>query len=186
MSTTTPESTNTFATLLEQGFEHVLESSKTSLDLAVKQSSEMLEATRKTFHLAPATPGLSLFDVAGKSFENYAELQKNVLNILGQQGSAVVGAVRANSTANTKLASENATAFHESVDRTAAANNAVLDFAAKQNRQVVECIKQQQGIAGSPLAAMADAVERGMDALIESQKKSVEIAATQLKSATKI
>jgi hypothetical protein len=32
---------------------------------------------------------------------------------------------------------------------------------------------------------MADAVERGMDALIESQKKSVETAATQLKSATK-
>jgi len=159
---TTHESTNTFASLLEQGFEHVLESSKTSLDLAVKQNSEILEATRKAFHLAPTTPGLSLFDVAGKSFENYAELQKNVLNILGEQGHAVAGAVRASSNSSASLASQGATAFHESVDRTAAANNAVLDF-----------------------AAMADAVERGMDALIESQKKSVETAATQLKSATK-
>jgi hypothetical protein len=182
---TTHESTNTFASLLEQGFEHVLESSKTSLDLAVKQNSEILEATRKAFHLAPTTPGLSLFDVAGKSFENYAELQKNVLNILGEQGHAVAGAVRASSNSSASLASQGATAFHESVDRTAAANNAVLDFAARQNRQVVEAVKHQQGIAGTPLAAMADAVERGMDALIESQKNSVETAATQLKSATK-
>jgi hypothetical protein len=182
---TAQDSTNAFASLLEKGFEHVLEASKSSLDLAVKYNTEVLESTRKAFNLAPNTPGLFLFDVAGKAFENYAELQKNVLNILGEQGTAAAGVVREGAKAGANLASSTASAFHESVDRTAAANKAVLDFAAKANRQVVESVKQQKGVAGTPLAEMADAVQRGMDALIEAQKASLEAAATQLKSATK-
>jgi hypothetical protein len=179
------DANNTFASLLEKGLEHVLETSKTSLDLAVKYNAEVLGATRKAFNLAPSTPGLFLFDVAGKAFENYAELQKNVLNILGEQGNAAVAAVRESGKAGAALASNTAVAFHESVDRTAAAHKAVLDFAAKQNKQVVEAIKAEPALAGTPLAQSADAVERGMNELIEAQKKQLEAAASQLKSATK-
>src|ERR1700674_5488331 len=128
---TVQESQNTFASLLEKGFEHVLETSKSSLDMAVKYNTEVLGATQKAFNLAPSTPGLFLFDVAGKAFENYAELQKNVLNILGEQGTATVAAVREGGKASENLAASTAAAFHESVDRTAAAHKAVLDFAAK-------------------------------------------------------
>jgi hypothetical protein len=183
--TTTKESNNTFATLLEKGFEHVLETSKSSLDLAVKYNTEVLGATRKAFNLTPNTPGLFLFDVAGQAFENYAELQKNVLNILGEQGTATASAVRESGKAGANMAASTAAAFHESVDRTAAAHKAVLDFAAKQNKQVVDAVKKQQGVAGTPLAGIAEAVERGMEALIEAQKKQLETAASQLKTATK-
>jgi hypothetical protein len=183
------DSTNAFANLLEKGFEHVMEASKNSLDLSLKYNAEVLEATRKAFNLAPNAPGLALFDVASKAFENYAELQKNILGILGEQGNAAAGAIRESGKAAEASISTNtantANAFHGSVDRTAAAHKAVLDFAAKQNRQVVEAVKQQQGVAGTPLAEMAESVQHGMDALIEAQKKSVEVAAGQLKSATK-
>lgn len=183
--TTAKEPTDAFANLLENGFERVLEVSKNSLNLSVEHNAEVLEATRKAFNLAPNTPGLFLFDVAGKAFENYAELQKSVLNILGQQGSAAAGAVRESGKAGANLAAKTASAFQESVDRTAAAHKAVLDFAARQNKLVVEAIKQQKGVAGTPLAQIADSVERGMDALIEAQKNQLETAASQLKSATK-
>jgi hypothetical protein len=183
------DSTNAFANLLEKGFEHVMEASKTSLDMNLKYNAEVLEATRKAFNLAPNAPGLALFDVASKAFENYAELQKNILGILGEQGSAAAGAIReSGKTAEENLAANttNTTnAFYGSVDRTAAAHKAVLDFAAKQNKQVVDAVKQQQGVAGTPLAEMAESVQHGMDALIEAQKKSLEVAASQLKSATK-
>jgi hypothetical protein len=182
---TAHESNNAFASLLEKGFEHVLEASKNSLEFAVKYNTEVLESTRKAFNLAPNTPGLFLFDVAGKAFENYAELQKKVLNILGEQGTAVAGTVREGAKAGANLASNAAVAFHDSVDRTAAANKAVLEFAAKANRQVVESVKQQKGVAGTPLAEMAEAVQRGMEALIEAQKATLEAAASQLKAATK-
>jgi hypothetical protein len=183
--TTIQDSHNTFASLLEKGFEHVLETSKSSLDLAVKYNTEVLGATQKAFNLAPSAPGMFLFDAAGKAFENYAELQKNVLSILGEHGTATVAAVREGGKTSETLASSTAAAFHESVDRTAAAHKAVLEFAAKQNKQVVEAVKNQKGVAGTPLAGIADAVERGMEALIEAQKKQLETAATQLKSATK-
>jgi hypothetical protein len=183
--TTANEPTDAFANLLEKGFERVLEVSKSSLNLSVKHNTEVLEATRKAFHLAPNTPGLFLFDVAGQAFENYAELQKNVLNILGEQGTAAAGAVRESGKAGVNLASKTASAFQDSVDRTAAAHKAVLDFAARQNKLVVEAVKQQQGIAGTPLAEIADSVQRGMDALIAAQKNQLETAASQLKSATK-
>jgi len=182
---TIDNSNNSFASLLEKGLESVLETSRTSLDLAVKYNAEVLGATRKAFNLAPSTPGLFLFDVAGKAFENFAELQKNVLNILGEQGSAAVAAVREGEKVGAQLASKTAETFHESVDRTTAAHKAVLDFAAKQNKQVVEAIKTQPDLAGTPLAETAEAVGRGMDALIEAQKKQLETAASQLKSATK-
>jgi hypothetical protein len=183
--TTANEPTDAFANLLEKGFERVLEASKSSLDLTVKYNTEVLEATRKAFKLAPNTPGLFLFDVAGKAFENYAELEKNVLGILGEHGTAVAGAVRESGKAAVNLASKTASAFQESVDRTAAAHKAILDFAAKQNKQVVEAVKKQQGVAGTPLADLADALQHGMDALITAQKNQLETAASQLKSATK-
>jgi hypothetical protein len=182
---TANEPTDAFANLLEKGFERVLEVSKTSLDMTVKHNTEVLEATRKSFNLPPSTPGLFLFDVAAKAFENYAELQKNVLNILGEQGTTTAGAVRESGKAGANLAARTASAFQESVEHTAAAHKAVLDFAAKQNKQVVEAVKQQPGVAGTPLAEMADSVERGMEALIAAQRHQLEIAASQLKSATK-
>jgi hypothetical protein len=183
--TTANEPADAFANLLEKGFERVLEASRNSLDMTVKYNREVLEATRKALKLPPNTPGLFLFDVAGKAFENYAELEKNVLGILGEQGALAAGAVRESGKAAANLAAKTASTFQESVDRTAAAHKAILDFAAKQNKQVVEAIKQQQGVAGTPLADVADALQRGMDALITAQKKQLETAASQLKSATK-
>ncbi len=183
--TTNSEPNNAFASLLEKGVANVLEASKTSLDLAVKYNTEVLEATRKAFNLAPNTPGLSLFDAAGKAFENCAELQKSVLTILGEQGNAAAGAIRESGKSGANFVASTTTAFNELVDRTAAAHKAVLEFAAKQNKQVVEAVKQQKGVAGTPLAEIADAVEHGMSALIEAQKGSLETAATQMKSASK-
>jgi len=137
--------------------------------------------TRKSLNLAPTTPGLFLFDVAGKALENYAELQKNLLNSFGQHGTAAASVVRevGNVAANT------VTAFQESAERTAAAHKAVLDFASKQNKQVVEAVKRQEGIKGTPLAEMADAIERGMEALIDAQKTTLDGAVNQLKTTTK-
>jgi hypothetical protein len=175
------ESTNAFADLFEKGFEQVLEASKTSLDMAVKYNHDVLEATRKSLNLAPNTPGLFLFDVAGKALENYAELQKNLLNSLGQHGTAAASVVREAG----KVAANTVSAFQQSAERTAAAHKAVLDFATKQNKQVVEAVKQQEGIKGTPLAEMADAIERGMEALIEAQKAGLESAVNQLKTTTK-
>jgi hypothetical protein len=184
--TTSYESADAFANLLQKGFGEMIGASKNVLELTVRHNAETLEATRKMLNLQTDVPGLFLFDVAGKSLENFASLQHDLLNILGEQGAAATEAVREIGKPDMNFAASAAKGFEGSVERTAAVQEAILDFAALQNKQVVDIVKQQTNVAGTPIAKAAESIQQGMEVLIEAQKKSLKIAAGQLKSTTKV
>ncbi len=52
----------------------------------------------------------------------------------------------------------------------------MLDFAAKQNKAVAEAFRRQTGVKGSPVAEVAESVERGVDTLIDMQKEFLDTA----------
>jgi hypothetical protein len=89
----TIEATVVYANLFNKGLNRVVEVSKTSLDLAVEQNTEVLDCCKKALK-ASIMPGLSLFDLAGQAFESYVALQKNLLDLAVEQSTAVTEAAQ--------------------------------------------------------------------------------------------
>jgi hypothetical protein len=81
------------ATLFNNGSKRVVELSKTSLDLAVEQNTEILASCKKALK-ASSMPGLFLFDLAGQAFEGYVTLQKSLLDLAVEQSTAVADVVQ--------------------------------------------------------------------------------------------
>ena len=73
--------------------------------------------------------------------------------------------------------------IQQSVDRTIAAQNSVVEFAAKQTKAVAKLVKQQPGVAGTAVEAVADSVQRGVDTVLAAQKEILDLASKTLKAA---
>jgi hypothetical protein len=78
-----------FATMYTKGLERVVEVSKTSMDWAVQQNGEVLASYKKALNASPI-PGLFLFDPALQAFAGYVTLQKSLLDLAVEQGTAVI------------------------------------------------------------------------------------------------
>jgi hypothetical protein len=120
-----------YATLVNKGFEKVVEVSKTALDLAVEQNAEVLGSYKKALK-ASAMPGLFWFDLAGQAFEGYVSLQKNLLDLAVGQSTAFIDASKELSHDPTKAKAGIKEMIQQSVDRTVVAQKSVLTFAANQ------------------------------------------------------
>src|ERR1035437_7492587 len=78
-----------YPALFNKTLERVAEVSKTSLDLAVEQNTEILASYRNVFR-ASSMPGLFLFDLLGHALEDYTTLQKSWLDLVVEQSAFVV------------------------------------------------------------------------------------------------
>jgi hypothetical protein len=83
----------TYATLFNKGIKLVLEVSKTSLNSATEQNSEVLASYKQTLK-ASSRPSLFLVDLAGQAFERHVTLQKSLLDMSVEQSGAVAEAAR--------------------------------------------------------------------------------------------
>ena len=174
-------STAAYATLLNKGLERVVEVSKTSLDLAIEQNTELLASCKKALKASPM-PNLFLLDLAGSAFEGYVALQKNLLGLALEQSTAVIDAVQDSLDAS-KSKDDISALIQQSMDRTVAAQNSVLDYAAKQAKVAGETVKQQPGVTGTPVEIVTDSVQRGVDTLVAAQKEILNLATNTVKSA---
>jgi len=174
-------STAAYATLFNKGLERVVEVSKSSLDLAVEQNTEFLASCKKALK-ATQMPGLFLFDIAGSAFEGYVALQKNLLGLAVEQSTSVIDAAQEYSQDAGKAKGINAL-IQQSMDRTVAAQNSVLDYAAKQAKVAGETVKQQPGVVGTPVETVTDSVQRGLDTVVAAQKEILNLASKTVKSA---
>ncbi len=171
---------NNAATLLNKGLEKAVEVSKTSLDLAVEQNAEILASCKKALKGTPL-PGMFLFDLASSAFEGAIAVQKSLLDLAVEQSNAVVAAAPQHGfDANVKAGINNL--IQQSVDRTVAAQNLVLNFAAKQTKAATEAVKQQPGVAGSPVETVTDSVQRGVDTVLAAQKEILSSATKTVKA----
>jgi hypothetical protein len=98
------EFADTFLPLYENGMEQLADLQKKSLELAARQNSEWTEALKRAFRLVPESPGAFWIDVAGKTFEKYVDIQKEIIEHVVEQSHAVTKFNREYSEAETKEA----------------------------------------------------------------------------------
>jgi hypothetical protein len=169
---------DTFIPLYEKNVERLAELEKKSLEVAAEQNAEWMEACKKTFRLAPETPGLFLFDLLGQTFERFVEAQKDVIDLAVEQSHAVAGLAKERGASATKMAEGVTALFQQTVEHSVAAQKKALDYYAEQHKAAYETAKKQFRFPGSPAA---DAFQSGMDTLIETQKAMLDIASKPLK-----
>jgi len=129
------------ASLFSKGLERVIEASKTSLDLAVEQNTEVLDSFKKALS-ASSLPGNFLFDIAGKSFEGIVTFQKSLLDFTAEQNATAVEAAHRYSHDMSTAKEEVTHVMRQSVEHAEAAQKTALDLAAKQAKEVNNTVKQ--------------------------------------------
>jgi gas vesicle protein len=71
--------------------------------------------------------------------------------------------------------------IEQSVDCTVTAQNSALDFAAKQTKAVSDTVSKQPEVAGTPVEAVTDSVQRGFETVVTAQKEILNNAAKATK-----
>ena len=172
----------TIVTLYTNGIERLAEVQKKGIDVAVKQNTDLLDAWKNLAKVVPGAPGLFLLDLASNSFGQYAETQKNAIDLVLAQSHAIAGLVSEHTSSVAKATESAAAIVQQSVEHTVEAQKKALDQSAVQTKAAFKNARQQFGLAGTPAKEAADSFERGVDSLIESQKELLDIAAKPFSS----
>jgi leucyl aminopeptidase (aminopeptidase T) len=150
---------------------------KTGIDLAVKQSTEAINAWKKIAQTIPGAGSLFPFDMITDSLEQFADTQKASVDLILGQNRALADLAKERA-ASVAEAFENAPALvKQTVEQSIAAQKKALDYSAAQTKAAFNSAKENFGIAGTPAEAVAQSVQRGVDSLIESQKELLDLAA---------
>jgi hypothetical protein len=56
------------------------------------------------------------------------------------------------------------------------AQRITLDVAAQQSRTVTDAVKKQAGVAGTPVEAATESIQKGVDAFVSGQKDVLDAA----------
>lgn len=189
---TTPKSTRTartadhaeavgnFIPVYTKNVERLAELQKKTLEAAAEQSTELLDAWKKAFRVAPENPGMFWFDLFGQTFEQFVETQKEAIDLAVEQTQAVAELAKDRGAYVAKATDGVTSLFQQTVDHTVAAQKKGLEFCAEQQKTAYETAKKQFRISNP----FADAFQSGMDALLETQKTVLDIASKPIKRAT--
>jgi hypothetical protein len=157
--------------LYTSGIERVAEIQKKGLDLAVQHNAEMVNTWKKHAVIAP---GLFVLDLATTAFERFADTQKGAIDLVVEQSQALANLVKERKVKATDTLEEGKARAQEAIEHAVAAQKTALDYSAKQAKAAIQTAKQQLGYAGTPAAAVADSMQRGMEVVVEAQKELLE------------
>jgi len=160
--------------LYTAGIERLAEVQKRGLEIAVKHNLEVANAWKK-FTLP--MPGVLMLDLSTTAFERFAETQKGAIDLIVEQSRTYAKLVKERKAKTADTFEEGKKKAKEAIEHSIAAQKTALDYTAKQTKSVFETAKQQLGYAGTPMAAAADSVERGMDIVIDAQKELLDLVA---------
>ncbi len=173
------EVVETFVPLYTKNVERLAELQKQSLETAAEQNTELIEACKKAFSHIPETPGLFLFDLVGQSFQRFVETQKGAIDQAVEQSHVVAGIAKERGEYVSKVTEGVTSLFKQSVEYSVAAQKKALDYYSEQHKEVCETAKKQFRIPSNPAS---DAVQNGIDALIQTQKTMLDIASKAFNS----
>ena len=159
----------------------LVEAQKTWFEITTQQNSLLLETISKVTEMRQNAPTAALSDWAKQGVEGFIEAQKRWSEISGQQSEQILKAVQSNQNVGNK--NQNAAAASAQAaaqgghDALATMQTAWLDFAAKQNQQMIGAMKQTLKIDdASPAAALADFAEEAVNNYVEVQKRWLNLA----------
>jgi hypothetical protein len=148
---------------------------KQGLEFAVQQNADLIGIWKKNATGSAAASGFFMFDLMGTLFERYAETQKGAIDLVVDQTHAFASAVKESKAKVTKAAEEGVKLAEEAIEQSIAVQKTALDYSAKQTKEAFESAKKQFGYAGTPAAAAADSVQRGVEVVIEAQKNMLDV-----------
>jgi hypothetical protein len=170
------EVVETISKLYTKSIERLAEAQKKTLDSAAQQNADLIGAWKKIAQATPGTPIPSILDLAGSMFGQFVDMQKGAIDLALEQSQTLAGLAseRASSISNASAAVR--TIVQDTVERAAATQKNAIDFSAAQTKAVLANFKKQSGVAGTPVEAVADSMQRGFDSLAETQKEILNIA----------
>jgi hypothetical protein len=169
------------AKLFNKGFERVIEAGKATLDLAAAQNADILDICKKA--LSSTQAPVFMLDLAGEALTGQLTLQKSLLDMAALQTASITEAAQELLQEPAKAQAGIAKLFQQSMDRTVAAHDSVLEYAAAQAKSVNSTVKAQPNVAGSPVETLADSIQRGVETAIATQKEILANAAKASKNA---
>jgi hypothetical protein len=167
--------------LYMKGVERGAELQKKVLEVAAQQNAQAVEVLKKAVKSIPGVPSSLIFETAEQAFDRFVETQKNVIDMVVQQNAALVEATNERENSAEKIVANVSKIAQQSVERGIALQKSLLEFAAQQSKALTEAGKQFS-IGGTPAAAAAEAFQKGMDTLFETQKDLLEAATKPLKA----
>jgi hypothetical protein len=116
-----------YATLFHKGLERVVAVSRTSLDSAVEQNSEVLASYKQALK-ASSRHGLFLVDLASQAFEGHVTLQKSLLDLAAERRTAVAEPAQDHLHDPSQAKAGISNLIQPSADRTVTAQRSVVVF----------------------------------------------------------
>lgn len=169
------EVAETLTTLYTKSIERIADVQKKTLDLALQQNAEVVGAWKSFAKAAPDSPIPSILDLAGSMFGQLVELQKGAIDLALEQSQALVELASERADYITNAGETVKTIVQDTVKRVAATQKNVIEFSATQTKTAFDTFKKQAGVAGTPVEAAADSIQRGFDSLIETQKEFLNV-----------
>jgi uncharacterized membrane protein YccC len=124
-----------FTNLFLKGVEQAAELQKKSLEAALQQNSEAYAAYKRGAQSMQSMP--DVFDLAGRALESYVEAQKNVIDQIVQQTTALVESAKGTGSSAQKVAETFTKNIEQSIERTVEAQKKALELAAQQAKSAL-------------------------------------------------
>jgi len=170
------EVVETISTLYTKSIERLAEAQKKTLDSAAQQNADLIGAWKKIAQATPGTPVPSILDLAGSIFGQFVDMQKGAIDLALEQSQTLAGLATERAGSISDATAAVTSIIQDTVERAAATQKNAIDFSAAQTKAVFDTFKKQSGVAGTPIEAAADSIQRGFDSLVESQKHVLNIA----------
>jgi len=170
------EIVESIATLYTKGVERLAETQKKILDVAQQHNAETIDALKKIGQGTQGAPGLFILDLAAATFGQYADLQKDAIDLAVEQSQTLAGIAKERVNSVSKATDGVTTLAQDTVERATALQKKAIEFSAAQTKTVIDTFKQQSGVAGTPVEAAATSFQNGVETIAETQKELLNIA----------
>lgn len=177
------EAVENFFPMFTRSVERFAEFQKETLETAARQNTDWMETWKKTARLVPqAAPAMFMFDLWGQAFDRFVETQKGSIDLAVEQTEEATKLARERGSSLGK-ATEGFTAIaRQAVEQTVAAQKKALSFYAEQQKTAFDAVKRQFRFTNTPAA---EAFQSGLDAILETQKAMLDMAAKPLHTAVR-
>ena len=170
------EAVETMTTFYTKSVERLAEAQKKTLDVALQQNTDLIGAWKKIAQIVPGTPVLTILDLAANTFGQFVDLQKGAIDLALEQSQTLAGLSSERFDSVSKASDTLTTVVQDTVERVAATQKNAIEFSAAQTKTLFDTFKKQSGVAGTPVEAATESIQRGFDTLVETQKEILNIA----------
>jgi hypothetical protein len=171
-----PEVLETITALYTKSVERLAKAQKQTLDLALQQNADLIGAWKKIAQIVPGTPVPTYLDLVSSTFGQFVDLQKGAIDLAQEQSQTFAGLAKERLDTVSSATDAVKTLVQDTVERAAAIQKNAIEFSAAQTKMAFDTFKKHSGVAGTPVEAAAESMQRGFDTFVEGQKNILNFA----------